>query len=274
MCAVRLARAVTFALLLALPTLPAQAQQEEPSAADSAAPNTGQDVTNPLRRIDVRVGYSEAVDNSDSQTFILRHDRPVTLGNGDQLGFRVDLPLVANNLVTPDNPRGKSDLGFGDVLFQALYIHPVNAKEAFGLGSQFIVPTAAETGFGGGKWRMVPLAGYRWAVNSISPGSFFVASARWDFSFAGEGDRANVSNVQFGPTLNIALDRGAFVTLFPSTEIRYDFITDSFFLPFNAQVGKLWGNQIITSLEGSAKMIGNRHAPYDWKIEARIGFLF
>ncbi|SEI76966.1 hypothetical protein SAMN05428950_101168 [Sphingomonas sp. OV641] len=269
------ARDAIFGLSALLLSLPAHAQESGPADTSGVeGPNTGQDVTDPVKRIDLRTGYEEGEDGSGTQTFILRHDRPVPLANGDQLALRMDLPFVANDFVTRDNPTGKNDIGFGDVLVQALYIHPVNRNEAFGVGSQLIVPTAGEVGFGGGKWRMVPLAGYRWAMNSISPGSFFVAAARWDFSFAGDDDRANVSNLQFGPTLNIALRDAAFVTLFPSTEIRYDFIKDSFFLPFNAAVGKLWGGQIITSLEGSAKMIGDRDAPYDWKIEARVGFLF
>lgn len=254
---------------------PALAQDTPSEAADGGAvPNTGQDVTDPVKRIDIRTGYSEAEDGSGSQTFILRHDRPLALENGDQIGLRLDLPFVANDLVTPDNVTGKNDIGFGDILFQALYIHPVSKSEAFGFGSQVIIPTAAEIGFGGGKWRLVPLVGYRWATPSISPGSFFVAAARYDISIAGDDDRTNVSNIQFSPTLNIALKDNAFVTLFPSTEIRYDFVKDSFFLPFNAQVGKLWGGGIITSLEGSAKLIGDRYRPYNWKIEARVGFLF
>lgn len=258
--------------LLSLPAHAQEGQQADASAVEG--PNTGQDVTNPVRRIDLRAGYQENEDGSGTQTFILRHDRPVALANGDQLALRIDLPFVANDFVTRDNPEGENDIGFGDVLMQALYIHPVNRDEAFGIGSQLIVPTAGEIGFGGGKWRMVPLAGYRWAINSISPGSFVAPSARWDFSFAGDDDRENVSNIQFGPTLNIALKDAAFITIYPSTEIRYDFIKDSFFLPFNAAVGKLWGGQIITSLEGSAKLIGNRESPYHWKIEARVGFLF
>ncbi|WP_225207219.1 hypothetical protein [Novosphingobium huizhouense] len=267
--------AVFAALLLAqVPAARAQEAPAEDGGAAAEAPNTGQDVTNPIKRIDVRAGYSETTDGAGSQTFILRHDRPIALANGDQLALRIDLPFVANDFVTPDNPAGKNDIGFSDTLVQALYIHPVNKQQAFGIGAQLIAPTASEIGFGAGKWRVVPLVGYRWSVNSISPGSFFVAAARWDVSFAGDRHRANVSNVQFGPTLNVALKDGAFVTIYPSTEIRYDFVKDSFFLPFDAAVGKLWGGKIITSLEGSAKLIGDHDAPYRYKVEARIGFLF
>jgi hypothetical protein len=63
------------------------------------------------------------------------------------------------------------------------------------------------------------------------------------------------------------------VSIFPSTDIRYNFIRDEFFLPLNLEVGKSWG-PVVASLEGGVGIIHGDHPPYDWKLEARLGFRF
>lgn len=236
--------------------------------------NTGQDVTNPVKRIDIRGDWIHGVGGSDAQLLILRHDRPFALSGGNKFSARIDLPFVINDVVTPQNLSGDRNIGLSDVLLQGLFIHPVNKAQAFGIGAQLIIPTAGQDRFGGGKWKLVPTAGYRWALPSISKGSFFVAAARYAFDFAGDSKRPGVSVLQFGPTLNFALPNAVFFSLYPSTDIQYDFNHNSFFLPVDAIIGKLWSGGIVTSLEGAVAVIDDQFAPYKWKFEARIGLFF
>jgi hypothetical protein len=242
--------------------------------AETDAPNTGQDVTKPVQRIDLRLGYVSSPSDLETTTFILRYDKPIPLGGGWQIGLRFDAPFVYNNVPSLDNPTGDWGFGYGDTLAQALLIKAIDKRQAIGFGTQVIAPTESEDQFGSGRWRVVPTFGYRYALPEISPGSFFVGAVRYDTDFAGDDDRGHTSNLQFSPTLNIALPDQMFFTLFPSTDIRYDFIADDWFVPFNAMIGKLWGKSTVTSLEIGVPIYEGDAPLYQFKAEGRIGFFF
>ncbi|MEQ1576182.1 MAG: transporter, partial [Hyphomicrobium sp.] len=196
----RSSAALKIALIV---TLMCSAGAEETRAGEET--NTGQDVTNPVQRIDLRLGYSNLARTLEATTLILRYDKPLNLGDGWQLGLRIDAPFVYNDVPSLDNPTGSWEFGYGDTLTQALLIKSIDKRQAVGFGAQLIMPTAAEDQFGSGRWRVVPTFGYRYALPEITLGSFFVGAVRYDTDFAGDDDRGNVSNLQFSPTLNIAL---------------------------------------------------------------------
>lgn len=80
--------------------------------------------------------------------------------------------------------------------------------------------------------------------------------------------------MQFGPTLEIGLSDKAYVSLFPSTDIRYDFRSNDLFVPANAELGVNVGDRITLSVEGGGAIIKGEGAPYDWKVEGRMAFRF
>ena len=114
----------------------------------------------------------------------------------------------------------------------------------------------------------------------ISPGSFFTGLVRYAVSFttAVPGAR-NVSNLQFAPTLNIALPSQWFVTLYPSPEIRINYgdpitgQTGRLFLPFDLMVGQNVTKNATLSIEVSAPMV-NQYPVYDFKTVARLNVKF
>jgi hypothetical protein len=236
--------------------------------------NTGQDLTRPLTRVDLRAGYVQPGGTDfDVFTFIARADAPFELGGGWRLGTRIDLPFILSDVPSADNRNGSQDFGFGDTLAQAILIRPLSERAAVGFGSQVIAPTATSDSLGAGKWRLVPTAGARYSLPEITPGSFALFGVRYDVDLGGDDDRPSVSELQFAPTLNIALPHTSFLTIFPSTDIRYSFREEAWFVPFNAQIGKLWGGNVVTSLEAGIPLIDD-YEVYDFKIEARIGFFF
>jgi hypothetical protein len=83
-----------------------------------------------------------------------------------------------------------------------------------------------------------------------------------------------VSNRQFSPTPNVALPDKMFVTFYPSTDIRYNVIAQSWFVPFDVQIGKLWNKAIVTSLEYSVPIYRGTAPLYNYKVEARLGIFF
>lgn len=266
-------RLVPGILIFAFFALPPAARAQETGNSNDTA-NTGQDVTNPVQRIDLRLGYTDLPNGLASSTFIVRYDKPINLGDGWKLGLRLDAPFVYNDVPSLDNPTGSWEFGYGDTLTQALLIKAIDKRQAFGFGAQLIMPSATEDQFGSGRWRVVPTVGYRYALPEITPGSFFVGAVRYDTDFAGDDHRRHVSNLQFSPTLNIALPDQTFLTLFPSTDIRYDFIANDWFVPFNAQIGKLWGKSTVTSFEFGVPLYEGDAPLYKFKAEGRIGFFF
>jgi len=61
---------------------------------------------------------------------------------------------------------------------------------------------------------------------------------------------------------------------FPSTDVRYDFISREWFVPFNLEVGKVWNKSFLTGLEIGVPFFETAHPVYKYKIEAHVGFRF
>ena len=241
-----------------------------PASADDAddAPNTGQDITKPVTRVDLRAGYQRTPADRNSYSFILRTDKPYALSDSWKLSLRADMPFLANSA------GAGYRVGVGDALAQVLFINAIDKRNAFGFGAQMIFRTAGADQFGGGQYRLVPTLGYRYALPEISPGSFVVGALRYDFDFAGSSTRKHIRNLQFSPTLNVALPQQMFLTFYPSTDIRYDFVAKSWFVPFDVQIGKLWGKSVVTSLEASVPIYKGSAPLYNFKTEARLGIFF
>ncbi len=95
-----------------------------------------------------------------------------------------------------------------------------------------------------------------------------------EFDAAGPQGRQRISNLQFSPTLNVALPEQSFLTFYPPTDIRYELLKQSWFVPFDVLVGRLWGRSVVTSLEASVPIYYGAAPLHKYKIEARIGFFF
>ena len=252
------------------------------SAGDNGEVNTGQDITKPVRRFDLRFQYTNAGDIStplrefhpNVYTTTLRMDIPFDLGGGFKISTRFDLPMSFNNFPTRDNPSGDTEFNVNDVLIQGLLIKAVNKDFAFGFGTQLIIPTGTDDSFSANRWQLVPTAGARFSLPQITKGSFFVFAARYAFDFAGDDGRPHTSVLQFSPTLNIALPDRWFVTLFPSTDIRVDLENGGkWFVPADFLIGKMLNKTTVASVEFGIPII-KQFDLYDFKVEARIGFFF
>ena len=250
-------------LLLCLPVgAPLAAQQAAQVEPEEEAPSgSGEDILDLARRIDLRVELSED-DGENQWVTTLRHDHRLKLGDGWQANLRIDLPFIADL----DEVKGPNFVS-GDVLLNAGFTRRLPNREGFGVGTQLIIPTAED---GRGQWRLRPSVGYRWPATAISPDSFFQLQVRYDLSFAGESTAPDTRQLQVAPTLEIGLPDRFYLSFFPSTDLRYDFERDELFIPFDVEVGKEW-DRWVASLEGSVGVITEQNAPYDWKIEARIG---
>lgn len=251
-------------LLLAMFAVPGLARAQEDASA------SGKDIIRPVMSLDLRTEVARE-DGEDKVTVTLRHDHPIDLGDDWRVNLRFDLPV---KFVDADETADTGNtLGLSNVLFQAAFSKKLGENQGFGFGAQVKLPSASDSRFGSDQWQVLPMVGYRWPAAGISKDSFFQILTRYHFSLKGDSSRATASELQLSPNLEIGLPGKAYLSIFPSADIRYDFNTKSFFLPANLEIGKKWG-RLVTSLEGGVGVIKGDADPYQWKIEGRIGLRF
>lgn len=261
------------ALLLALlagggvaPLDAARAQKAE-AMPEEGGSVSGLDITRPLQRIELRTEFADEGEE-DKTTFTLRQVHPVKLDDAWRLNLRTELPLVIAN-----SPSEGSETGIGDIRLQAVAVHDTGGPRAWGFGLQVQLPTGNER-LGRGQWQLLPILGHRWSLPTLSEESFFQLVARYRVSFGGERKQENISELQLAPNLEIGLPGRAYLSFFPSNDVRYDFKRDGLFVPINVEIGKEW-KRVVVSLEGAKKVIStNDVQPYDWRVEARIGYRY
>jgi hypothetical protein len=273
---------VSFALVLSPITAFAQSSSP-PTAADTGAGNTGAESTGldffrpPPNLFQLEHEYRTAPGSNQqvtTETFNLRYDHSFYLTPTWMVVTRSDLPLLAKDATSSNNPNGNYLYGIGDADIQAAIIHNLDARWAVGVGVRLIAPTGQDP-LGSGKWQAMPIVGFRMGLPEISSGSYFEPIFRYDISFAGDPTRSNISNLQFGPALNIGLPDRWFVTFYPSQDIRVNYgdpvtgQTGRLFLPFDVRVGRKVADNVTASLEVGVPIIKD-YPVYNFKSQFRL----
>ena len=125
----------------------------------------------------------------------------------------------------------------------------------------------------------MPIAAVRYALPEISQGSYFEPLARYDVSFAGDPTKKFISNLQFGPMLNLSLPDRWFFTLYPNPEIRWNFgdpvtgETGRLFLPFDARIGHKFSDAFDVSLEVAVPIV-KQYPVYNFMTALRLNANF
>jgi hypothetical protein len=273
-------------LLTVLMLRPDGAASQAASPADNA--NAGNDLFRPPANLFQMMDEYKTAPGSGSapgstrdvttETLNLRMDHSLDLAPMWILALRADLPLVAKNPITSDNPNGDYVEGVGDADVQAIIIRNIDQRWTVGFGARLITPTGDDT-LGSGKWQIMPGGGFRYALWEISPSSYFEPLVRYDVSFAGDPTKKNISNLQFAPTFNIGLPERWFLTLYPSPDIRINYgdpitgQTGRLFLPFDVRVGRQLSNNVALSLELSVPIIKD-YPIYNLKTQVRLNVTY
>ena len=283
-----MARALIGGCLLAiLALLPELAVAQSTPPGDQGA-NDGNDLFRPPANLFQTMYQYKTAPGSGSapgstrdvttETLNLRMDHSLDLAPLWILALRADLPLLAKNPITSDNPAGDYFSGVGDADVQAIIIHNLDQRWTVGFGARLITPTGGDT-FGAGKWQIMPAAGVRYALWEINSSSYFEPVVRYDVSFAGDPTRRNISNLQFGPTFNLGLPDRWFLTFYPSPDIRFNFgdpitgQTGRLFLPFDVRIGRELSDNAALSLEVGVPIIKD-YPVYDFKAEVRLNVTY
>jgi hypothetical protein len=237
--------------------------------------NTGQDPTKPLTRLDIRLKYQKLLDDRNNWMATLRVDKPVPLENKWTVSLRFDMPFIWSNLPNPyknySNPEGNYNFGSSEFLAQVLFIAPPKGRSAFGFGFQTIFPTASDDQFGRGKYVIAPVAAGLYYPSSLPKGSFAGIMLRNEFSYAGDDYRSDINQLVMQPLFNVNLPDRWFFTIYP--EIRLDWDTGRWFVPFDIMAGKLVTPTTVMSLEYKAGLVKDLPL-YDYELEFRTGFFF
>jgi hypothetical protein len=232
------------------------------------------DITRPIHRLDYFLEYIQATGGVKTLTPKARYERPFDLYDSWKLALRVEFTAVSTNDAGGSNPPGSFATGLGDTQFQAVLSKQLDALNGVGFGVRFWAPTATGDEFGNGRWRMAPTVGYRYSLPGLSQDSYFQIVTRYQFDFAGDPNRSHTSNLQLGPTLNIAFSDGLSFALFPSTDIRYNFMTREWFVPFDFEIAKQWNKNFLTGIEIGVPFFETTSPLYKFKIEGHIALRF
>lgn len=267
----------------ATPSVPV-AQQ---ASSQDEAENNGQDFIRPLNLLQLRYEFRTAPGSGSepgtirqvtSDIVTLRADHRVDLVPQWELGLRADLPFLAKNPISSDNPSGDYRYGVGDVDFQAALLHRFGTRWAAGVGARLIAPTGGDI-LGSGKWQIMPAFGVRYALPEVSAGSYLEPVVWYSVSFAGSAAKRNISNLRLAPTFKLSLPDDWFVTFYPSPDVRVNYgdpvtgQTGRLFLPFDFMVGRKLTQNLVLSLEVGVPII-KQYPVYDFKTEARLNLLF
>lgn len=249
--------------------------------ASAQASNTGDDFDKPPANLfQLMYGYRTAPGQGSvpdttrevtTDTLNFRFDHRIDLAPQWDLVFRTDLPLLAKNPLSSENPDGDTLYGVGDLDVQAALIHALDQRWTVGAGARLFAPTGGDE-LSSGKWRIMPGAAVRYALLEINPASYIEPLVRYDVSFAGDPSKRNISSLQIAPTVNIGLPDRWFVTLYPSPDIRVNFgdpvtgQTGRLFLPFDFRVGRKLSDNSTVSLEIGVPIISD-YPVYNFKTE-------
>jgi hypothetical protein len=266
------------------------AGESEPSAteADTAIQgtfNNGEDPTRPRNQFQVRQRYERLPDaggrNPEKWVTTLRADLWAGLGDGWKLYGRVDQPLVySHNVTSAFNPNGHNRFGAGDLLTEiAIIMPPPTARLDYGLGVRAVWPTAGLNEAGKGKVQIGPVVGVRYSLPAISPGSFFLTKVIYLNSVASRDEnsgRTDINLLTIQPKFNVGLPDHWFLTSYASESIEINYQDNGkVFIPLDLMVGKKLNDRFVASLEYSRSMFHDKgYEPYQWRLEARIGYYF
>lgn len=256
------------------PTLqPTDAAPSKDEATAEGEVNTGQDPTKPIRRLDLRLSYTDLPGGRSAVGQVVRMDIPNTLtDSGWKFNLRFDMPFVASDVPSRDNPTSAWEFGAGEFLAQGLFIAPPTGKFTYGIGVQTILPTASQDQFGSGRYQIAPTVGGVFQLPQISRGSFAGLLVRNFFDAGGFDGRNEVNELSIQPQFNIALPDRAFLTFAPDLRIDWEDHA-AVFLPFDVTIGKRIGKSTVISVELQAPLVSDQDR-FEFKAEFRIGFFF
>ena len=264
----RVSAAMVVALGVGLMTQSSQAQDAK----------LAQELSNPVANlisVPFQFNYDENIGPADEGRRYLLNIQPVipiSIAPEWNMISRTILPVIRQkDAFQPFS--ASSQFGLGDTL-QSLFFSPKAPGPSgiiWGAGPAILLPTATDDRLGAEKWAAGPTAVVLKQQNGWTCG--VLANHIW--SFAGESDRADISNTFLQPFLSYTTSDAWTFTL--NSESTYDWENQDWAVPINFQITKLTsiGSQPV-SIGGGVRYWADSSAsgPEGWGARAIVTFLY
>lgn len=258
------AGALFAALACASPGMAAQQQ-----SADDLAKQLSNPVAS-LVSVPLQLNHDELESGGSRTTLNIQPVIPLTLGQDWNLISRTIVPVVYQDDVVSG---AGSQFGTGDIT-QSLFFSPKAPTASgwiWGVGPALLLPTASDNLLGSGKWGAGPTAV---ALRQTDAGWTYGALANHLWSFAGDGDRADVSSTFFQPFLSKGLGQGRTFTV--NLESSYDWKGEQWTVPVNLGYSKVTkiGSQLVSYQGGVRYYADAPDGGPDWGVRFAFTLLY
>ncbi len=135
----------------------------------------------------------------------------------------------------PDEGRVDGTWGLSDLNYSFYYTPKEAGKVAWGVGPSITLPTATDNRLGSGKWSagisaVVVYQASKWTIDLV---------VRQTWSFAGDSDRADISQMVINPLIAYNLGDGWALSTFPSISANWNFDSNQWTVPVGGGISKL-----------------------------------
>ena len=214
-------------------------------------------------------GFNE---NDDGSKFTLNVQPviPISISEHWNLISRTILPLVSQDDIVV-GAGGQS--GLGDTL-QSLFFSPkapTTSGWIWGVGPAFLLPTATDDLLGSEKWAAGPTAV---VLKQTAEGWTYGALVNHVWSFAGSGNRADLSSTFLQPFLAKGLGQGRTLTI--NFESTHDWKGEQWTIPLNltySKVSKI-GNQLVSYAGGVRYYLETPDGGPEWGLRFVLTLLY
>jgi hypothetical protein len=263
-------RASRGLLAVAIVALPVAAGAEESDA------ELAQELTNPvadLVTVPIQMNLDRNIGPAEDGTKLTTNIQPVIpfdIGENWNLITRTIIPVVHQDDLFPG---AGSQFGLGDINL-SLFLSPKRPTAGgltWGAGPVFLLPTATDELLGADKWGAGPTGV---ALKQVGPWTYG-ALANHIWSFAGDGDRNDISNTFLQPFVTYTTPTAWSFAL--QAEATYDWKAEQWNVPVGFLVSKVvrLGKQMISLQAGPRYYVESTPGgPEGWSFRAAITLLF